>query len=97
MTQLFRVEESEDEDETLNRLQSALAAATWPDGRKMFTLPALLALIVFYIYALQCLPTTAVVARESGSWKWAAGQFAFMSAFAWLAAFVVYQIGSRFL
>jgi ferrous iron transport protein B len=97
MTQLFRVEESEDEDETLNRLQSALAAATWPDGRKMFTLPALLALIVFYIYALQCLPTTAVVARESGSWKWAAGQFAFMSAFAWLAAFVVYQIGSIFL
>lgn len=97
MTQLFHIEESEDEDETLNRLQSALAAATWPDGRKMFTLPALLGLIVFYIYALQCLPTTAVVARESGSWKWAAGQFAFMSAFAWLAAFAVYQIGSLFL
>ncbi len=96
MTQLFGVEESDDEDETLTRLQSALTSATWPDGRKMFTLPALLALIVFYIYALQCLPTSAVVAREAGSWKWAAGQFLFMSAFAWLAAFAVFQIGSFF-
>jgi ferrous iron transport protein B len=97
MTQLFHVEESEDEDETLNRLQNALASATWPDGRKMFTLPALLGLIVFYIYALQCLPTTAVVARESGSWKWAAGQFIFMGGFAWLAALAVYQLTSLFL
>jgi ferrous iron transport protein B len=96
MTQLFHIEESEDEDETLNRLQTALASATWPDGRKMFTIPALLALIVFYIYALQCLPTSAVVAREAGSWKWAAGQFVFMSAFAWLAAFAVFQITSLF-
>ena len=63
----------------------------------MFTVPAVMALLVFFIYALQCLPTTAVVARESGSWKWAAGQFVFMSAFAWLAAFAVYQISSIFL
>ncbi|MCW1921410.1 ferrous iron transporter B [Luteolibacter arcticus] len=97
MTQLFHVEESEDEDETLNRLQTTLAAATWPDGRKMFTLPALLGLIVFYIYALQCLPTSAVVAREAGSWKWAVGQLVFMSVFAWVAAFAVFQITSMFL
>ncbi|MCW1916073.1 ferrous iron transport protein B [Luteolibacter sp. GHJ8] len=94
MGQLYHVEESEDEDENYSRIQNALAAATWPDGSKMFTLPALLALIVFYMYALQCLPTTAVVAREAGSWKWAIGQFMFMSAFAWLAAFAVFQIGS---
>jgi len=97
MTQLFHIEESEDEDETLNRLQTALDSATWPDGKKIFTLPALLALIVFYIYALQCLPTSAVVAREAGSWKWAVGQLVFMSAFAWLAAFAVFQITSLFL
>ena len=84
-------------DETLNRLQSTLAAATWEDGTKIFTLPALLGLIVFYIYALQCLPTSAVVAREAGSLKWAVGQFVFMSAFAWLAAFAVFQITSMFL
>lgn len=97
MTQLFHVEESEDDEETMRRLQTALAAATWPDGRPMFSIPAVLALLVFYIYALQCLPTTAVVAREAGSWKWALGQFVFMSGFAWLAAFAVFQISSIFL
>jgi ferrous iron transport protein B len=35
----------------------------------------------------------AVVARESGSWRWALGQLAFMSAFAWLASLLVYQGG----
>lgn len=94
MTQLFHVEESEDEEENLNRLQGALQSATWPDGSKMFTFPALLGLLVFYIYALQCLPTSAVVAREAGSWKWAVGQFVFMSAFAWGAAFLVFQVGT---
>ncbi|MCW1886577.1 ferrous iron transporter B [Luteolibacter flavescens] len=97
MTQLFHVEESEDEDETLTNLQNTLSAATWPNGDKMFTLPALLALLVFYIYALQCLPTSAVVAREAGSWKWAAGQFLFMSGFAWVAAFIVFQVTKLFL
>ena len=97
MTQLFHVEEGGSDHETWTALRAQLAAETWPDGRPMFTVPAVLALLVFFIYALQCLPTTAVVAREAGSWKWAAAQFVFMSAFAWLAAFAVFQIGSIFL
>jgi len=97
MTQLFHVEEGGNDHETWTALRAQLAAETWPDGRPMFTVPAVLALLVFFIYALQCLPTTAVVAREAGSWKWAAAQFVFMSAFAWLAAFAVFQIGSIFL
>ena len=52
------------------------------------------ALLVFYIYALQCLPTTAVVAREARSWKWATGQFFFMGGFANLASLLVFQLGS---
>jgi ferrous iron transport protein B len=97
MTQLFHVAEGETDEETWTALRKQLAAETWPDGRPMFTIPAVMALLVFFIYALQCLPTTAVVAREAGSWKWAAGQFVFMSAFAWFAAFAVYQISSIFL
>jgi len=62
----------------------------------MFTTASLISLLLFYIYALQCLPTSAVVARETGSWKWAVGQFLFMTAFAWIAACVAYQIGSHF-
>lgn len=96
MTQLFHVEESDDEVETRGRIRNQLAAETWPDGRPMFGIPAVLSLLVFYIYALQCLPTSAVVAREAGSWKWAVGQFFFMMAFAALASLLVYQ-GARLL
>jgi ferrous iron transport protein B len=90
---IFRVEESDDEEETRNQIRDHISRATWPDGRPLFTPLTLVSILVFFIYALQCLPTSAVVARESGSWKWALGQFAFMSGFAYVASLLVYQGG----
>lgn len=90
---LFRIEETDDDEETRSLLRDRIAAATWPDGRPLFTPLSLISLLVFFIYALQCLPTTAVVAREAGSWKWAIGQFVFMSTFAYLSSLLVFQGG----
>ena len=91
---LFRLDEgSGDEEMVRSTLRERISAATWPDGSPLFTPLALVSLIVFYIYALQCLPTSAVVAREAGSWKWAVAQFLFMTTFAYTAALVVYQGG----
>lgn len=96
MAQLFRVQESDDEQATRGRIRSQMAAETWPDGRPMFGPAAVISLLIFYIYALQCLPTSAVVARESGSWKWAVGQFIFMTLFAAGASLLVYQTARLF-
>lgn len=90
---IFRVEEGESDEDTRSNTRDRLAAATWPDGRPLFTPLTLVSVLVFFIYALQCLPTSAVVARESGSWKWAIRQFVFMTAFAYVASLVVYQGG----
>jgi ferrous iron transport protein B len=90
---IFRAEESEDEEETRSHIRDRIAAASWPDGRPLFTPLTLVSILVFFIYALQCLPTSAVVAREARSWKWAVGQFVFMSAFAYTASLIVYQTG----
>lgn len=92
----YSVEEGDDEEAFLDRLRGKLDQATWPDGRKIYTPVTTLSLLVFFVYALQCLPTTVVVRRETGSWKWAIGQLAGMTAVAWLASFAVYQIGSLF-
>ncbi len=92
IAQLFHVEISDDEHETRDHIRNTLAAETWPDGRPMFTPAAVISLLIFYIYALQCLPTSAVVARESGSWKWAVGQFIFMTVFAAIASLIVFQV-----
>ena len=96
MAQLFQIEEADDEGETRSRIRQRMAAEKWPDGRPMFSPAAVISLLIFYIYALQCLPTTAVVAREAGSWKWAIGQFVFMTAFAAVASLVVYQLANLF-
>ena len=90
---IFRVEEADSDEETRGKTRDRIAAATWPDGRPLFTPLTLVSILVFFIYALQCLPTSAVVARESGSWKWALGQFAFMTSFAYLASLLVFQGG----
>ena len=85
---------AEDEELTRRDLRDRLQQLKKTDGSPMFSMASLLSLLVFYIYALQCLPTSVVMAKESGSWKWAVGQFIFMTAFAWLAAIGVYQIFS---
>ena len=90
---LFRVDQAASKEATRNSLRDRLAASRWPDGTPLFTPLSMISLLVFYIYALQCLPTTAIVAKESGSWKWALGQFVFMSGFAYVAALVVFQGG----
>lgn len=86
----FAVDAEEDEDGTTLREQ--LQAVEKKDGSPAYTVPVVLSLLIFYIYALQCLPTTAVVARETKSWKWGLGQLAGMTVFAYLAALIAYRV-----
>ena len=62
-------------------------------GGRFFTPLRAVSLMVFYVLAMQCMSTVAVVKRETGGWKWALFQFAYMSALAWIASFVVWQGG----
>lgn len=93
MAILYRVDESDDQEQTRSLLRDHLVTSKWPDGRPIFTPLSLISLLLFFMYAMQCVATTAVVARESGSWKWAAGQFVFMTSFAYLASLLVFQGG----
>jgi ferrous iron transport protein B len=74
---------------------SALAAATRDDGvTPIFTRPVSWALLVYYVLAMQCLPTLVMTARESGSWKWAALQLAWMGSIAWVLGSLVFWVAS---
>lgn len=81
------------DEEDVTDLRDRLQSAKRPDGSPVFTPLVALSILIFFIYALQCLPTTAVVRRETGSWKWALGQLGAMSLFAYLAALIIYQGG----
>ena len=65
------------------------------DGTPIFNTATCASLLVFYILAAQCLSTTAVVRRETNSWKWPLFQIAYMTGLAYVAAFVVFQLVSR--
>nr|MBP7373364.1 ferrous iron transport protein B [Opitutaceae bacterium] len=79
--------------EDIEQMRDRMLAETRPDGSPVYTPLVIFGLMVFYVLAMQCLPTSAVVRRETGSWKWPLLQLAYMTVLAWGAAFVVYQGG----
>lgn len=76
-----------DDPDVLHRIETA----TSDDGTPMLGTASAASLLVFFVLAMQCLPTLAVTAREAGGWKWAVLQFAWMTAVAWLAAWITFQ------
>ena len=84
--QVAGVEELESEG-----LVDAMANATRDDGAPVFTPPVAWSLLIFYVLAMQCLPTVALAAREAGHWKWAALQLGWMTLVAYTSALIVFQ------
>jgi ferrous iron transport protein B len=70
----------------------ALATAERDDGSPVFTAATSWAMLVYFVLAMQCLPTLVVTAKEAGGWRWAGLQFAWMTALAYAGALLVYQI-----
>jgi len=86
----------DDDDENRTSLYDSLRKARRSDGSPIFNTATCVSLLVFYILAAQCLSTTAVVRRETNSWKWALFQIAYMTGLAYVAALIVYQVLRHF-
>jgi len=86
-----------DPDLHADALRLQLATATWPDGHRVLTPIAGISLLVFYVLACQCVSTLAVVRKETGSWRWSAFMFTYMTVLAYACSLGVYQIGWRWL
>lgn len=55
-----------------------------------------ISLLVFFVLAMQCLPTQVITRRETGSWRWPLFQLFYMSILAYSAAWISFQVGSKF-
>ena len=82
-------------DDTLP-LRDAMLREKWPDGSNVFTPLVCVSLLLFYVLALQCISTVAVVRRETNGWRWPLFQLGYLTGVAYLASLVVYQ-GGRWL
>ena len=80
-----------DDNEGL-RLKDKMKAAKKPDGTPLFTLATGLSLMIFYVFAMQCMSTLAITRRETKTWKWPVIQFTYMTALAYLMSLVAYQL-----
>jgi ferrous iron transport protein B len=93
MSTVYNVGEVEDSDAGTASLATMLQSQERPDGSKLYTPLLGVTLMVFYVFALQCVSTVAVVRRETNSWKWPLFQWLYMTALAWLLAFVTWHGG----
>jgi ferrous iron transport protein B len=83
---------SANEEETED-IAATLRNQRRPDGSILYTPLLGVSLMVFYVLAMQCVSTMAVVRRETNSWKWPLFQWVYMFALAWLVSFLTYQGG----
>ena len=76
--------------------QAALSTMTHQDGpregEKVFTPATIAALLVFFVYALQCMSTLAVMRRETGTWRWPLIAFGYLGVTAWVMAWITHLV-----
>jgi ferrous iron transport protein B len=90
MATLYSV--GEDTDENNTTLRQKMNAAVRKDGTKVYTLATGLSLLIFYVLAMQCMSTIAVVKRETRSWKWPIIQLVYMTGLAYFMSWVAFEL-----
>jgi len=81
------------EDNFDEKLVDKMRAEKFSDsGKKVFNFASGFSLLVFYVFAMQCMSTIAIVYRETGGWKWPLIQLIYMTGLAWISAFITYII-----
>ncbi|MDB5232320.1 MAG: feoB [Chitinophagaceae bacterium] len=88
MATLYSVETSDDNLSLKQKMNTAVRE----DGTKVYTFATALSLMIFYLLAMQCMSTLAVVKRETKSWKWPVIQLIYMTALAYFTSLLAYQL-----
>ncbi|MHA3774386.1 ferrous iron transport protein B [Verrucomicrobiota bacterium sgz303538] len=92
MAMVYNVENGDD-DENIEPLRDTMLTEKRDDGSAVFTPLVCIGLMVFYVLAMQCVSTLAIVRRETNSWRWPLFQLAYMTVLAYVGALIVYQGG----
>lgn len=93
MGTIYNVQNADEDDGSVS-LQSNMQRDIHPDtGTPTFTLLTALCLMVYYVLAMQCMSTVAVMRRETNGWKWPLFQIGYMTALAYGVTFTLYHLG----
>jgi len=93
MSTVYNVGKYDRSQSSMTSLVKTLQNQKRPDGQAVYTVLTGLTLMVFYVFALQCVSTVANVRRETNSWKWPVFQWVYMGVLAWSFAFATHAVG----
>ena len=93
MGTIYNIKDTDHEEGNLSLREHLRQDTDTRTGTPTFTALTALCLMVYYVLAMQCLSTVAVMKRETNGWKWPLFQFAYMNALAYIATFIVYRVG----
>ena len=93
MSTVYNVGQVDSDEKGIGDVAQSLREQMHPDGSRIYTPLVAVSLMVFYVFALQCVSTIAIVRRETNSWKWPIFQWVYMGVLAWTLAFITYQGG----
>ncbi len=93
MSTVYNLGAGQDPEAITPTLETTLREQKRPDGTPVYTVLTAVTLMVFYVFALQCVSTVAIVRRETNSWRWPVFQWFYMGALAWVLAFVTWHGG----
>jgi len=93
MSTVYNVGDFDDSEAGMSTLADTLKSQLSSDGTQVYTTLTGITLMIFYVFAMQCVSTVAVVRRETNSWKWPVFQWVYMGVLAWGLAFITYQGG----
>jgi ferrous iron transport protein B len=80
------------DEQNAGPLKEKMKAAVRNDGAPVYSLAAGVSLMLFYVFAMQCMSTLAIVKRETRSWKWPIIQLIYMTGLAYIFSFAAYQL-----
>jgi len=90
MATIYSISDGND-DFTIKDLRERMAVETNAEGEEVYNFASSISLLIFYVFAMMCMSTLAVVYRETKHWKWPVIQFVFMTGLGYLASLLVYQ------
>jgi ferrous iron transport protein B len=94
MGTIYNIQNAENNDGSVSLRQQLQQDRDPVSGKPVFTALTAICLMVYYVLAMQCMSTVAVMRRETNGWKWPLFQIGYMSTLAYSITFAVYRVGS---
>jgi ferrous iron transport protein B len=96
MGTIYNIQSGDDEQANVSLREKMVNDVNPETGLPVWTTLTAICVMIFYVLAMQCMSTVAVMRRETNGWKWPLVQIGYMTALAYGVTFIAYRVGLVF-